>query len=235
MEKESAMHWKVLEKEIINSAQGYKDSCYFKALEQLKWDGSKQTISRNIGILCEFIEKCESQTGRIDKQKLLDVWLEIVEPLADCVEDVCLERHGMLKAVDRKEYGIQCVGQAIQRMYDELQGVPFIGRTEASRLLHLRFPKLFLMIDEQTIKYWLYDVRLHRLFGMRESELFDGYGYTFIYLPFIKSHAVDAIMSYASDKALAINEAIAQLKNLGGKTRSIARLMDEYYYAITRG
>jgi hypothetical protein len=155
-----------------------------------------------------------------------------VEPLADCVEGVFLERHGMLKAEDKKELGVQCAGQAIQRMYDELTSL--IGLTNASKLLHQRFPKLFVTTDELIRKYWIEEVGLNELFGIKENELFNGYGYTFIFLPFIKDQAVDAIMSYANDKGVSVNEAIAQLQNLGGKKRMIARLMGEYYYVISR-
>ena len=220
------MHWKELEKQISNFPQ---DPHYFQALEQLNWDKVEQTPD-NIEICCDFLDK--SQGSQIDKKKLADVWLETVEPLADCVEGVFLERHGMLKAEDKKEFGVGCVGEAIQRMYDELTSVT--GPTNASKLLHLRFPKLFVMTDEPIRKYWLEEVGLNELFGIKEDELFHGYGYTFIFLPFIKGHAVDAIMSYANDKGVSINEAIDQLRNLGGKTRTIARLMDEYYYAISR-
>jgi hypothetical protein len=90
------------------------------------------------------------------------------------------------------------------------------------------------MIDEDTMKYWLEDVRWHELFGMRKVELFKGYGYTFIFLPLIKSHAVDAIMSYANDQAIDIKEVIGKLQYLGGRNRTMAKLMEEYYYAITR-
>ena len=220
------MHWKELQKVISKFPE---DRHYFQALAQLKWDKAEQTPN-NIEICCDFLDK--SQGSQIDKKKLEDVWLETVEPLADCVEGVFLERHGMLKAEDKKELGVGCVGQAIQRMYDALTSL--IGLTNASKLLHLRFPKLFVMTDEPIRKYWIEEVGLNELYGMKENELFGGYGYTFIYLPSIKGHAVDAIMSYANDKGVSINEAISQLQNLGGKTRTIARLMDEYYYTITR-
>ena len=221
------MHWKELQKQIGKFPE---DPNYFQVLSQLKWDKAEQ-LSRNIAICCDFLDK--SQGSQIDKQKLEEVWLEMVEPLADCVEDVFLERHGMLRAIDKKEYGVECAGEAIQRMYDALTSLTG-AQTTASRLLHLRFPKLFVMTDEPVRKYWIEEVGLNELFGIKEDELFNGYGYTFIFLPFIKDQAVDAIMTYANDKGISPNEAIAQLQNLGGKKRMIARLMDEYYYVITR-
>ena len=220
------MHWKELQKQIGRFPPAPH---YFQALEQLSWDKAEE-LPHNIQICCDFLDK--SPEGEIDKQKLEDVWLKIVEPLADCVEGVFLERHGMLKAEDKKELGVQCAGQAIQRMYDELTSL--IGLTNASKLLHLRFPKLFVTTDELIRKYWIEEVGLNELFGIKENELFSGYGYTFIFLPFIKDQAVDAIMSYANDKGVSVNEAIAQLQNLGGKKRMIARLMGEYYYVISR-
>lgn len=230
------MHWKELQKGISDYAKHDErlrhEQKYSQALAHLKWDGTAQTISSNLEILNQLLDSSDPQVIRIDKIK--DVWLKVVEPLADCIEDVFLERHGMLKAVDKKDLGVQCVGQAIERMYNELKDIQFIGPTNASRLLHLRFPRLFVMIDEGTIKYWLEDIRLHELFGIQKAELFRGYGYTFIFLPFIKSHAVDAIMSYASDQGTDIKEAIGKLQNLGGRNRTIAKLMEEYYYAITR-
>jgi len=232
------MHWKELEKEIDRFAKdnaGFRDDpYYFQALAELDWDKTEHALSRNIEVMCQFLDNYKSRGKRIDKEKLQDVWLKIVEPLADCVENVYLERHGMLKVEDKKELGVQSVGQAIQKMYDELSGVPFIGSTNASKLLHLRFPRLFVMTDDSIRQYWLEDIRLHELYGMSKKALFQGYGYTFIFLPHIKSHAVDAIMSCANDKGISISEAISQLENLGGKNRTIARLMDEYYYAITR-
>lgn len=222
------MHWKELEKQISKYPE---DPNYFQALSQLKWDKAEE-ISHNIAICCDFLDNYKSQGSLLDKKKLEKAWLETVEPLADCVEDVFLERHGMLRALDKKEYGAGCVGEAIQRMYDALTSLT--GATTASRLLHLRFPKLFVLTDEPVRKYWIEEVGLNELFGMKENELFNGYGYTFIFLPFIKSHAVDAIMSYANDKGVDPKDAIAQLQNLGGKTRTIARLMDEYYYVVSR-
>ena len=220
------MHWKELQKQIGKFPE---DPNYFQVLSQLKWDKAEQ-LSRNIAICCDFLDK--SQGSQIDKQKLEEVWLEMVEPLADCVEDVFLERHGMLRAIDKKEYGVECAGEAIQRMYDALTSLTEL--TDASGLLHLRFPKLFVMTDEPVRKYWIEEMGLNELFGIKEDELFNGYGYTFIFLPFIKDQAVDAIMTYANDKGISPNEAIAQLQNLGGKKRMIARLMDEYYYVVTR-
>jgi hypothetical protein len=117
-------------------------------------------------------------------------------------------------------------------MYDALTSLAEL--TDASRLLHLRFPKLFVVTDEAIRKYWIEEVGLNELFGIKEDELFNGYGYTFIFLPFIKDQAVDAIMTCANDKGVSPNEAIAQLQNLGGKKRMIARLMNEYYYVISR-
>ena len=117
-------------------------------------------------------------------------------------------------------------------MYDALTSLA--GATTASGLLHLRFPKLFVMTDEAIRRYWIEEVGLNELFGLKENELFNGYGYTFIFLPFIKDQAVDAIMSCANDKGISPNEAIAQLQNLGGKPRTIARLMDEYFYVVSR-
>lgn len=220
------MHWKELQKQISKFPE---DPNYFHVISQLKWDKAEQ-VSRNIAICCDFLGK--SPGSQIDKQKLEEVWLETVEPLADCVEDVFLERHGMLRAIDKKEYGVECAGEAIQRMYDALTSLA--GLTDASRLLHLRFPKLFIMTNEAIRKYWIEEVGLNELFGLKENELFNGYGYTFIFLPFIKDQAVDAIMTCANDKGISPNEAIAQLQNLGGKTRTIARLMNEYYYVISR-
>lgn len=223
------MHWKELEKQVSKYPQ---DPNYFQVLSQLKWGKAEET-AHNIAICCDFLDKYKSRDSLIDKKKLEEAWLETVEPLADCVEDVFLERHGMLRAIDKKEYGVECAGEAIQRMYDALTSLtgPIIT---ASRLLHLRFPKLFVVTDEAIRKYWIEEVGLNELFGMKESELFNGYGYTFIFLPFIKSHAVDAIMSYANDKGVDPKDAITQLRNLGGKTRTIARVMDEYYYVISR-
>lgn len=227
------MHWKELQEKITEFAQGdeglREDRIYSQALAQLRWDKGGQAISDNLEICRDFLDK---KGGQTDKKKVEQVWLETVEPLADCVEEVHLERHGMLKAEDKKEFGVGCAGQAIQRMYDELTSV--IGPTNASRLLHLRFPKLFVMTDERIRGYWVEEVRLHELFGLEKTELFGGYGYTFVFLPYIKSHAVDAIMTYANDKDVTTNEAIDQLQNLSGKRQTIARLMSEYYYAITR-
>jgi len=216
------MHWKELEKQVSKFPQ---DPNYFQVLSQLKWDKAEE-LSHNIAICCDFLG------GSIDKQKVEKVFTEVVAPLADCVEDVLLERHGMLRAIDKKQYGVGCAGETIQRMYDALTSLT--GPTDASKLLHLRFPKLFVVTNEAIRKYWIEEVGLNELYGMKEDELFNGYGYTFIFLPFIKSHAVDAIMSRANDKGVSVNEAIAHLQNLGGKTRMIARLMDEYFYVVSR-
>ena len=227
------MHWEELQEKITEFAQcdeGLReDQIYSQALAQLRWDSGGQAISDNLEICRDFLDKRGGQTA---KKKVEQVWLETVEPLADCIEEVCLERHGMLKAEDKKEFGVGCAGQAIQRMYDELTSI--IGPTNASRLLHLRFPKLFVTTDERIRGYWIEGVRLHELFGLGENGLFGGYGYTFIFLPFIKDQAVDAIMTYANDKDVTPNQAIEQLQNLSGKRQTIARLMGEYYYAITR-
>ena len=222
------MHWKELEKQVSKLPPAPH---YFQALEQLKWDKGEE-LSHNIQICCDFLDKDGSQGSQIDKKRVEHVWQETVEPLADILEPVFLERHGMLKAEDKKELGVQCTGQAIQKIYDAIASLT--GQTNASKLLHLRFPKLFVTTDEAIRKYWTEEVGLNELFGIKENELFRGYGYTFIFLPFVKGQAVDAIMTRATDKGISPKEAIAQLQNLGGKTRTIARLMNEYYCVITR-
>ena len=118
------MHWKELQKQIGKFPPAPH---YFQALEQVSWDKAEE-IPHNIQICCDFLDM--SPGSQIDKQKLEEVWRKTVEPLADCVEGVFLERHGMLKAEDKKEFGVGCVGQAIQRMYDELTSL--IGLTNAS-------------------------------------------------------------------------------------------------------
>ena len=222
------MHWKELEKQASKLPPAPH---YFKTLEQLKWDKGEE-LSHNIQLCCDFLDKDGSQESQIDKKKVEQVWLKTVEPLADILEPVFLERHGMLKAEDKKELGVKCTGQAIQKMYDSLTDV--VGLDNASKILHLRLPKLFVTTDEAIRKYWTEEVGLNELFGIKGNELFQGYGYTFIFLPFVKDQAVDAIMTCANDKDISSNEAIAQLQNLGSKTRTIARLMNEYYWAVTR-
>lgn len=216
------MHWTELQKQVSNFPE---DQNYFQALEQLKWD-KPELLSRNIAICCDFLGES------IDKQKVEKVFTEVVALLADCVEPIFLERHGMLKVEDKKEHSVYCAGQAIQKMYEAMASIA--GLDTATGILHLRFPNLFVTTDEAIRKYWLEEIKLHERYSVNKTELFGGYGYTFILLPFIKSQAVDAIMTCANDKGVNPKEAIAQLQNLGGKTRSIARLMDEYYRALSR-
>ncbi len=231
------MHWKELEKEIAKTEWGggafWNGTLYGQALGKLRWDGGEESLARNLDIVCAFMDRSEPKVRPVDKKRLREVWRQRIEPVAETINEVALERHGMLRALENNGPA-ESIGQLISSIYDELANLPFIGLTNASRLLHFRFPRLFVTTDEATRCYWWERVRLHRLFGLKRDDLFTGYGYTFILLPFVKSHAVDAIMLYVRDYGITIPEAVNELQNLGGERQSIARLMDRYFYAVSR-
>lgn len=214
------MHWTELEKQ---AADLPPDQGYFQALEQLSWDKADK-LPGNIELCCHYLG------GKIDRASVEKAFTEVVAPLADCVEPVVLERHGMLKVEDKKELGVYCTGQAIQEMYEAVASAA--GLDNATGILHLRFPNLFVTTSEAVRKYWLEKIKLHQRYSVKNTELFGGYGYTFILLPFVKSQAVDAIMTCAHDNGIDPKSAIARLQGVGGSQRSIARLMNEYYRAV---
>ena len=230
------MDWKELEKAIVGRGEGDRESevahHYFGALSKLRWDYPEKTISDNVDVFISFLATYKSFRHAIDKDQLAGLWLETAESLSADLEDISLERLDVLAEVDRAEDNLFCVGDVISRVYEEVRDIPGVGAANARRLLHLRFPNLFVMTVDAVRKYWE-ESTLPNVFGISKTRLFEPYGYAFIFLPAMSIQAVDAIMSCSLDEEISVDEAIERLRTLGGKDRSIARLIDEYYYAIT--
>jgi hypothetical protein len=115
------------------------------------------------------------------------------------------------------------VGVAIEHMYGALSTVPGVGDTNASKLLHLRLPHLFVMTDT--------DIRL--MFKEFRGETFSPYSYTFNFLMFVKSDVSEAIDTLCEEEQLARQEGIEFLRNAHSRKRSLAKLMDECYYTLS--
>jgi len=209
-----------------------RDRHYYRALSRLEWDYPDDTMAANADVFLEFLATYKSYRHTVDKEQLADAWLESVESLSAELEDITLERLDVMADVDRAEDNLFCLGDVIARVYEEVRGIPGMGAANALRLLHLRFPDLFVMADEGVRKYWE-NSPLPDLFGMSKQRLFEPYGYAFIFLPAMSIHAVDAVMSCSLDEEIDVQEAVDRLRNLDDRERSIARLIDEYCYVLT--
>ena len=227
------MDWKELETAITEYGKlgenRESDVRYSVALSKLRWDHPEENMTHNADVLINYLATYKSYRHTIDEERLADMWLESVESLSAELEDISLERLDVLETVDREEDNLFCVGDVISRVYEEVRDIPGVGPANALRLLHLRFPKLFLMTDVSVRKYWE-GSPLPEIYGMSKGRLFEPYGYAFIFLPAMSIQAVDAIMSCSLDEEINIEQAIENLQRLGGKSRSIARLIDIYYY-----
>ncbi|MCX5998643.1 MAG: hypothetical protein NTU41_03375 [Chloroflexi bacterium] len=229
------MEWRELEKVVAERSkidEGYrKDTEYFDALSRLRWEFPDDTISDNIDVFINYLSACKSYGHVIDRKRLAAAWLESVELVSADLEDVSLEHLDVLVGVDREEEGMFCVGDVISRVYEEIKSVPGVGPANATRLLHLRFPNLFVMTSDLVRKCWQ-EGYLPEVFNVPRERLFEPYGYAFIFLPAMHIHLVDAILSCSLDEEMDIDAAVNKLKGVGDKERSLAKLLDEYYSAL---
>lgn len=144
-----------------------------------------------------------------------------IEPYAKALEDEFLEDMNSEKVVEVGREKLR-IGLAIEHMYNVLVTVPAVGKTNASKLLHLRLPNLFVMTDT--------DVR--RLFKIFQTELFSAFSYAFNFLRFVQCDINEAIDSLCGERRLSRRDAVEYLRNAHGRTRSLAKLADEYYYTL---
>ena len=230
------MDWKELERMVAKRSEidpnREDDAHYQDALSKLNWDAPVDAMPENADVLLKFLARYDPGSRAIDSQQLQDVWLESVETIAADLEDVTLGHLHVLEHVDRPGENVFCVGDVISRMYEHVKSIQGVGMTNASRLLHLRFPALFVMTDELMRKFWE-DGSLPGVFNISSGRLFEPYGYAFIFLPAMSIQAVDAIMSCSLDGDISVEDATEKLQGLGGEQGSIAKLVSDYYYAMT--
>jgi len=228
--------WKELERMVAKRSEidpnHEDDAHYHDARSKLNWDAPVDAMPENADVLLKFLARYDSGSRAIDSQQLQDVWLESVETLAADLEDVTLEHLHVLEHVDRSKENVFCVGDVISRMYEDVKAIQGVGTANASRLLHLRFPALFVMTDDVIKKFWE-GGNLPALFNISSARLFEPYGYAFIFLPAMSIQAVDALMSCSLDEDISVEEATKRLQGLGGEQGSIAKLVSDYYYAMT--
>jgi len=149
----------------------------------------------------------------------------MVEPCAEALHGEFLEDLDVRKMI---EVGVEKlhVRMAIEHTYAALHIVRGIGKTNASKLLHLRLLNLFVMTDAN-----VRDV-FRGLWpeGINKRSLFLPYGYAFHFLPLVRADILEAILTLQEEKGLTRREAIEYLQNAHGRKRSLAKLADEYYY-----
>ncbi len=227
------MHWTELARgaaQYAESKDGPQENAdYSCAVTRLDW--AHGDLGENLDICLDYLSRW-GEEDKADKAKIEQVFKDDIAKLGDCVEPVVLERHGMLKVEDKGDYGVYCAGQAISHIYDAMTAA--CGAENASIILHLRFPKLFITVGEGVQRYFTDVVKLQEAYSVDKETLFKGYGYAFVLLPFVKSQAVDAVMTCARENNIDPKEAIVRLGGIMGEARPIARVMNEYYQAMAR-
>lgn len=202
------------------TAKFNSNGTYEKTMQNLVWE--PLDIMKNISIFEEFLIAWHSLRHPLGKDELSGIWLREIEPYAKALSGLFLEDLDVNELINIELEKLR-VGIIIEHMYSALSTVSGIGETNASKLLHLRLPNLFVMTD----------TNVRELFKkLRREEFFEPYAYAFNFLPFVKSKINEAIDELCEDKRLNRQQAIDFLRNVHGRSRSLAKLMDECYYVL---
>jgi hypothetical protein len=212
------MHFKQL-LDITSRFPGWP--AYERAMKELRWHSSEFDMESNALVFENFLGASHSLRRPLGKEEMINVWIKEVEPYATVMDCEFLEELDIDKIIKTGEEKFR-VGVAIEHMYGALSMVPGVGNTNASKLLHLRLPHLFVMTDA--------DIRF--LFKKCRKETFSPYSYAFNFLVFVKADVNEAIDTLCQENQLSRQQAIKFLQNAHGRKRSLAKLMDECYYVL---
>lgn len=212
------MHYKQL---LDITSRFPSDDAYEEAMQDLEWHSSVFDIGKTICIFENFLGAWHSLRRPLGKEEMSRVWTKDIEPYAIALERDSLENLDIDKTIKTKREKLR-VGLAVEHMYGVLSTVPGVGDTNASKLLHLRLPHLFVMTDTD-IRFMLKKAR---------KETFSPYSYAFNFLVFVKSDVNEAIDTLCEEKQLTRQQSIEFLRNTHNRKRSIAKLMDECYYVL---
>lgn len=220
------MHWQNLLEvtyEYGRSVDGQSyDTAYEEAIRSLRWDPAQASLGQNIQVFEDFLKAWRSWRRELDKEKLNAVWISDIEPYARTLDGEIFESLDVDKVVEVGTERLR-VGVTIEHVYGALHMVDGIDHTNASKLLHLRLPNLFVMTDSAVRDLF------KTVWG---SELFSAYGYAFNFLRIVKAEMLEAILTLCKDKSLSQPEGIEYLQNAHGRKRSLAKLIDEYYWKL---
>ena len=212
------MHYKQL---LDVTSRFLSDNAYEEPMRDLRWHPSEFDMKRTIGIFENFLRAWHSLRHSLGRQEMVSIWTKDVEPYAMALQGEFLENLDVEKIVETKGEKLR-VGVAIGHVYSALSTVPGVGPTNASKLLHLRLPHLFVMTDT--------DIR--RMFKTFCNETFSPYSYAFNFLKFVKSEVSEAIHTLCGEKKLTCQQGIEFLRNAHDRKRSLAKLMDECYWVL---
>lgn len=230
------MHWRKLldvtrEYGRLIDGEGY-DTAYDEAMRTLKWNPGGGTMDGNMDVFTTFLGKWKSLRRPLDRKRLKSVWMTDVEPYAKGVDGESIETLDTRKVVDTGAEKVR-VGVAIEHMYGSMCTVDGVGRTNSSKLLHLRFPNIFVMTDASVRREFRDLVRGTGI--VKGTSLFEPYGYAFHFLPLVRAELLEAILSLQADEQIQWVEAVKRLMLAHGRARSLAKLADEYYYVTWGG
>jgi len=204
------------------TSQFESDGAYERAMRQLEWHHPNFDLEKNVNIFEEFLGAWRSlRGGSLDKKEVAEIWMSEIEPYALILESEFLEDLDLEKTVEKESEKLR-VGMAIEHVYGALSSVSAIGDTNACKLLHLRLPNLIVMTD----------VEIRRMFVKLYHQQFEPYSYTFGYLKFVKRNINEVIDSLCNAKSFGRQQSIELLRNAHGRTRSLAKLMDECYFLL---
>lgn len=225
------MHWR----ELLDVTQEYGkfvdgqmlDTAYDEAIQALEWNLDDAAIESNIEVFTTFLGKWKSLRRPLDRERLRTVWMTDVEPYARGLEGKSIETLDTQTVVDAGAERVR-VGVAIEHMYGSMCTVEGVGETNSSKLLHLRLPNVFVMTDA-SVRQEFIDV-MNRMGDIKGSSLFEPYGYAFHFLPYVRAQLAEAIASLQFEEKIPRADAMKRLRRAHGRTRSLAKLADEYYY-----
>lgn len=210
------MHYSML---LEISGHWKTDGVYEKTIEDLQWPTSK--VDKNMAILLDFLRSWHSLRRSVDPKTLARTWTNEVEPYARGLETLTLENSD-LEIIIRAGNEQLHAAVAVEHMYGALVDIPGIDHTNASKLLHLRLPRLFVMTDQA--------VRL--AFDKFGGLKFSPYSYAFSFLAQAKSAVNEAIDTLCADKHMSRQQGIRSLQDAHGRQRTLAKLIDECYVTL---
>ena len=176
--------------------------------------------------LDSFLRSWQSARRNIRWVEFENFWTPEVQNIASLCSGHSLENSDLGEEIGLPNHNLT-IGQAIEILFARLRMVEGIGATNASKLLALSMPRLFVMWDYENIR---------SLYKLRSSPR----GYR-DYLSNAQAYVKKLLAAVSEEQSLTTQEAVHWLENLPtnqnwssvvSKVKPIAKLVDEYHYSL---
>jgi len=196
---------------------------YFGAIEKLKEvqeNISKIDDVKHIQRVIKLFLINWGMMNRVVGRKDLD-WKKLGETLRSLEKEFRELRNRKFLTIDFNE---NTISNAIRTIYDRLDPLPYLGSpTTLSKILHVLNPEIFVMWDNEI-------VRKYKRRNFRVNTTAEGY------LEFLKDaqkEIKEALNDYQKESGKQLCEIEIDLRNRCNN-RTLARIVDEYNWMITR-